>query len=271
MTKTIKRVLAATLCTAALATAASATTLRISVTNNQADGGFSITPLYLGFHDGTFDAFNEGEAASAGVQTIAETGMPGVVAGERVAVDPDSSGAVLASPSGPPPVQPSETVAANITFNASEAVYLTYLSMLLPSNDTFIGNDDPLAYQLFDDSGAFVGNQTIVVNGTDIWDAGTEVNGLEGSAFVAGQDITAGDDENGVITQATDLSVFAGAELATGDFLGDVALLDFASNREDFTLVTIEISQVPVPASAPLLLGALGFMAWRSRRKAANA
>jgi len=92
------------------ATAASAITLNITVTNNQSEGGLSFTPLYTAIHDDSFDAFNVGEAASAGVELIAETGMASEVAAERRALDPDSFGTVLASPEGPPPVQPGETV-----------------------------------------------------------------------------------------------------------------------------------------------------------------
>ncbi|MEL6242262.1 MAG: spondin domain-containing protein [Pseudomonadota bacterium] len=247
-----------------LSTAAAATTLNITVTNNQPAGGFSITPLYLGFHNDQFDAFNAGEAASPGVEEIAETGMAGVVAGERLAADPNSQGLVIASPTGAPPIQPGESESAQITLNPTDALFLTFLSMVLPSNDTFIGSDDPI--QLFDSSGNFLGDQIIEVTREQTYDAGTEVNGLTGAAFLANEDISLGDAENGIITPVQDLTEFAGQELVTGDILGDATLLDFFSDTSNPSFVTISISEVnpiPLPASAPLLLAALGLMGWR--------
>lgn len=269
------------LCALAFAAAAStvafsaqATTLQITVTNNQASGGLSITPLYTALHDGSFDAFNLGDPATNGVEQIAETGMPSLVAGERQGFDPDSQGLVLASPEGPPPIQPGETVTGTFEVNTAEALYFTFLSMLLPSNDHFIGNDDPLAYQIFDASGEFLGNQTISVTGSQIYDAGTEANGLTGAAFIAGVDINDSPTGEGLIQQGIPLSeeLFAeGVLLATGDTL-NASLIDFTSDPAAFNLLTIQISEVapvPLPATGPLLLGALGYMGWRRRRKKA--
>ena len=254
--------------------AAHAATLSITVENITGDGGFSVTPLYTAFHDENFDAFTPGEAASDGIRDIAETGMAGTIASERLAVDPDSQGTVLASPSGPPPIQPGETVTAEIKVNGASNPYFTFLAMLLPTNDTFIGMDDAL--RLFADDGSFLGPQIITVTGEHIYDAGTEVNGLEGSAFVAGQDITAGADENGIITRAgSDIaSIFADAPLAAGGNLGSGAVLDFTSSPADFQLLRIsisEVSQVPLPASAPMLLAGLGLLGWRARRSRTTA
>ncbi len=267
-------VFAAAAAMSTVAFAAQATTLQITVTNNQAIGGLSITPLYTALHDGSFDAFNLGDAASAGIEEIAETGSAATVAGERLGFDADSQGLVLASPDGPPPVQPGESVTATIDVNTSEALYFTFLSMLLPSNDHFIGNDDALAYQLFDASGAFLGDQTINVTGAQIYDAGTEANGLAGAAFIDGIDIAESPTGEGTIQQGIPLSseLFGpGVLLATGDAL-DPSLIDFTSNPTAFNLLTIQISEVapiPLPATAPMLLGALGLLGWRHRRKKA--
>lgn len=252
--------------------AAQATTLKITVTNNQAAGGLSVTPVYTAFHDGTFDAFNEGEAASAGVERIAELGDPSGLPPERLAVDPNSRAVVIGSPSGPPPVQPGETASAEIDLDGTNNRYLTFLSMILPSNDTFIGNDSATAYEIFDAMGNYLGDRLIQVSGLHIWDAGTEFNDpANGPAFVAGQDITAGADEGGVVTRGQSLAAFAGLELVTGDFVGDAAQIDFITDPAAFSLLTISIEKVapvPLPASAPLLLGALGLMGWRARRAA---
>jgi len=96
------------------------------------------------------------------------------------------------------------------------------------------------------------------------------MNALFGSAFVAGEDITLGGEEGGVISAATSLSVFAGAELVTGDVLGSAEQIDFLSNPGAFSLATITISEVapiPLPASALLLLSGLGGIAVSRRRR----
>jgi hypothetical protein len=252
---------------------AQATTLQITVTNNQANGGLSVTPLYTAIHNGSFDAFTLGEAATPGVETIAETGNPMPVAGERLAVDPSSVGLVLASPSGPPPVQPGESVSDTVEVTATGPLYFSFLSMLLPSNDHFIGNDNPLAYQVFDAAGAFTGDLSISVTGNQIYDAGTEANGLTGAAFIAGVDIADSPAGEGVIQQGIGLSpelLAPGVTLATGDML-NASLIDFTSSPGDFDLLTITISEVapiPLPAGAPLMLSALGLMGWYRHRKA---
>lgn len=254
---------------ATCAVSAHAASLRIKVTNNQAVGGLSITPLYTALHDGNFDAFDLGGTASPGLELIAETGMASVIAAERRAIDPDSQSRVLASRSGPPPIQPGESETRFLNVSTSEALFFTFLSMLLPSNDHFIGNDNPLAYQLFDAFGSFTGNTRIHVTGADIYDAGTEANGLTGAAFIQGVDIADSPTGEGVIQQGLPLSdelLGSGVLLATGDRLNP-GFIDFTSNPGDFNLLTIEISQVPLPAGAPLLLGALGLLGWKSRTK----
>ncbi|GFE49736.1 hypothetical protein So717_14890 [Roseobacter cerasinus] len=262
--------LAVTAVGASLAVTAEARSLQITVTNNQAAGGLAITPLYTAFHNGSFDAFDLGGTASPGIELLAETGMPGTVAQERLAVDPDSQRLILGSPTPPPPIQPGQSVSRRITIESSGAVFFTFLSMLLPSNDHFIGNDNPLAYQLFDGLGNFTGNRTINVTGAQIYDAGTEANGLTGAAFVQGANIGDSPAGEGSIQQGLPLSdeLFEpGVLLATGGSLNP-ALANFISNPGAFDLLTIEIEAVPLPASAPLLLGAIGFLGWRARRKA---
>ena len=80
--------------------------------------------------------------------------------------------------------------------------YLSYASMIIPSNDAFIGNGDPLAHAIFDGSGQFVGADFLVL-GSDVSDSGTEVNSEIDVAFLAGPNGQTGPnqgaDENGVV------------------------------------------------------------------------
>jgi len=57
--------------------------------------------------------------------------------------------------------------------NPTDDTYFSFLSMVIPSNDAFIGNDDPLAYKIID--GGFQ-PQVIDIFGSMVWDAGTEIN-----------------------------------------------------------------------------------------------
>lgn len=68
-----------------------------------------------------------------------------------------------------------ETFTVTLEGTPEENRYFSFASMLFPTNDGFIGNDDPQAYEIFDESGNFVGAD-FIVTGADAWDGGTEVN-----------------------------------------------------------------------------------------------
>ena len=142
--------------------------------------------------------------------------------------------------------------------------------MFVPSNDTFLGNDDPLAYELFDVAGNLI-EQTIQITGQSIWDAGSEVNQPFGAA-APGQDILLGDDENGEVTRLIDIDDGFG-----GDGFDALATLfgitGAGSITADTVLFTIDVAAspapVPLPAGLPLLLGGLGALTFAKRRKKA--
>ena len=171
----------------------------------------------------------------------------------------------------PGPIEPGETATFTIDLDAIANRFLFFAAMLLPSNDTFVGVDDPMTFSLFNDAGDFLGPQTIDINGVFAYDAGTEVNDASvggGSAFVQGRDATQGVTENGLISAATSLSDFLGLTLANGSiFGGDI---DFVSNSEDFIFARIEIAEVPLPPAVLLMgfgLAAMGASARRKRLK----
>ncbi len=154
---------------AAMGGSAAAYTLNVTVANDTPPGGFSVTPVYTAIHDGGFDAFDAGEAASPGVERLAELGDVSGLPPERLAVDPGSTATVVAAAgNGIPPIEPGETGTATLNVgDPTEQRFLTYLSMLVPSNDTFLGNDDPMAYEIFAPDGSFNGALTIRVMGSD--------------------------------------------------------------------------------------------------------
>ncbi len=58
----------------ATSVAVQAATIRVTVESLTPDGGTFLTPVWTGFHDGSFDIYDRGEAASAGLESIAEDG-----------------------------------------------------------------------------------------------------------------------------------------------------------------------------------------------------
>lgn len=252
--------------------AASATTIDITF-NNSNGFGFLATPVYAGIHSGNFDAFNANETASDGVAQIAEIPVPpnldglgNIIASERLAVEPNSTGGFIAD-GGPIADGQSATLTIDVDDPTTNR-YATFLAMFVPSNDTFFGNDNPFAYELFDAAGNLI-EQTISITGASIWDAGSEVNQLLGAA-APGQDILLGEDEGGVVTSLLD-SVDAAGRNGFEALEALFGISGAGSITADTVLFTIDIAEspapVPLPAGLPLLLGGLGVMAFAKRRK----
>lgn len=181
--------------------AASAEQITVTIENTQSSGGFSFTPFWLGFHDGTFDVFDPGTPASslAGITEIAELGNTSVLSSRFGAEQTSGVQTTLVQPDAAPVFSPGEQ--AGMTFNLDPTAnrYFNYAAMVVPSNDLFVGN--PSAIELFDGGGQFNGMLTIEIFGVSVWDNGTEINDLlDGGAFVDGVDATRGTDQGGVIT-----------------------------------------------------------------------
>ena len=117
----------------------------------------------------------------------------------------DINGVVNGGLTGPPVFAPGESgIEAFSTINPAAYQYFSFASMIVASNDNFIGNDNATAYQIFDSAGNFLGtNGVFEIQIDGIYDAGTEVNDASaggGAAFIAGEDGNLGADENGVVT-----------------------------------------------------------------------
>ncbi|NJL82523.1 MAG: hypothetical protein HC890_05395 [Chloroflexaceae bacterium] len=187
---------------------AQAVRLQIIFENLSPTGGVAWSPLWFGFHDGSFDLFDPGETAASGLEFLAEEGGSGAQLSADLA---DRGGVVFGSlPSSDRPTDlfaapdffPGEVDSVTVEVDGNLAVnrFFSYASMLVPSNDGFIANNNPQAFQLFDAQGRFQ-NTTIAIIGANVWDGGTEVNDEDpnttpGLNHVVG----AGIPENGVIT-----------------------------------------------------------------------
>jgi hypothetical protein len=243
--------------------AASAATLDITITNNQSEGGLFLTPLFTVFHDGSFDTFDRGGQASGSLEALAEEGDVSGLIGDATSAGFES--AVITSPGGfpgAPVIDPGETATVRVTVDETMGRYFSFLSMVIPSNDNFIGNGDATAHELFDDMGRFTGLGPIALLGSNVYDAGTEANNGTGAAFsTAGGVGTATDDPiqlQGPLDFLLNTSTPAGIDIISVPGASDL-------------LATIQVSQVPLPAGMPLVLtglGAFGALRLRKRRKA---
>jgi len=282
---TVKRVKAALFSAAAVGVVLSGTfahgqangDIRVTFTNEGSADGFFLTPLWFAFQDGNtpsvgpvFDLFDVGGNATAGLELLAEEGdVSGLTSEFAASGVPGNLQGVVTGPAGfgsgagqPPVIDPGETGTAFITpINPANYQYLTFASMLIPSNDAFIGNEDPGQYQVFDSSGQLIdpdgdGRVTFIIPVADIFDAGTEVNNTLGAAFSAVGGVAS--DEGGTVSVGPDLSNFLGTSTAAGTTIGDL----FTGNE---VVATITVSIVPEPGVAALLVGP-GLMLLRRRR-----
>lgn len=234
--------------------------LRVNVENLAPANSVSFAPLQVGFHNGSFDAFNNGQAAGPAIVSIAEGGSGSAWFPAFAAADPTAVlGSVLPNPPGP--LTPGASGSTVFTIDTLLNPFFTFASMVVPSNDLFIGNDNPTAFRLVDDAGNLL-ITSISQFGRDIWDAGSEAFDPLNAAFVVGGNNDTRTPQNGVVSfNFSELNGFNG--LTTG--AGYVFDRQFAA---DSAIYRISISQVPEPGTLALLLSSLGLLgAIRASRK----
>ncbi len=249
--------------------------ITVTIENLAPTNGTNQTPHWVGFHDGTFDLYNGGTPASflpiegsRAIEQLAEDGNNAGVSADFATLQPSGVDATIAGPNGP--IAPGDVATMTFTLDSTNLGhrYFSYGSMVLPSNDFWYANGNPLAHPIFDDNGNFVA-QDFIVNNLDILDAGTEVNDEipENTAFFGQSAPNTGIDENGVILDfgdASDLVRFRPIEEG-GNILSDerFSMADFA--LENYPLVKISFSIAPVeqppvfddsPIAGPLLFQA---------------
>lgn len=259
-----------------LSSSATAASLKVTVDNSSE--GVVLSPLWLGFHDGSFNTFNPGEKASSGIEAIAEDGIVGLeptFAEFDALVKEVTDGGVnlpavipftiatsfaTAVPNGAQTLAfenelgifPNGSATTVIDLDPTSHSFFSYAAMAVPSNDGFIADETPL--RIFDDQGNVIPTEVLIF-GSDVFDAGTEVNdenlqNIPLSRPTFAQTVLRGTSENGTI-QPHPLFKEAG----TGGFL-DIPLFsnsDFTRNPNNliarFTIEAGSSQAVPEPTS----------------------
>jgi hypothetical protein len=235
----------------------------VTIENLSPQSGTYLTPVWAGFHNGSFDIFNLGDPASMALERLAEDGMTGPLAAAFFASGHGQIEGTIPGPNGP--IAPGDITSATFDLdpNAMSSRYFSFASMVIPSNDAFISNDAAMGMRIFDDQGNFLGANFFVAGGM-VLDAGTEVNTElpMDTAFLGQMDPNTGPDENGVV------HTHMGFKRP-----GEGGILDVAQfGNADFIQPGYPIAQIrvtPEPASA-LLLGVGATLLLRRRMRGAS-
>jgi len=220
----------------------------VVVENRAPAGGTWLSPVWIGFHSGTFDIYDTGAAASGALESLAEDGE---ATGLNNLFDqgvPGGARDLLASGGEIPPLAPGQSVSRTFVLDTANPAhrYLSWASMVLPSNDAFIAPDDPAGHRVFDNGGNFLGG-FINVAGSEVLDAGTEVNDEvpAHTAFFGQETPDSGDEQGGVVqSHAGFLPPGSGGILDDPDF----AMADFTVPGYQMLSITLYRSDTLVPA-----------------------
>jgi len=248
--------------------------VRVTIQNLSPSGGTLLTPVWVGFHDGTFDLYDPGAPASAALERLAEDGMTGPLSGAFAASGAGGVDGTIFGSVGFPPFAPGSTASMDFSLNPHlpSHRYFSYASMVIPSNDGFIGNGNPLAFPIFDGSGSFLGADFIVL-GTMVLDAGTELNDElpVNTAFFGQTSPNTGVDQNGNVELHPGFAPAGSGGILDGTFAGfSFANADFLSSGYSIARITV----TPVPEGSTVLTGTVlaGSLAgWAFLRRRQNA
>jgi hypothetical protein len=227
----------------------------VTVTNLAPTNSIAFAPLHVGFHQGFFDSFNIGQTAGAGIISVAEGGSGTQWQADFAAADPTATrgtiGGLLLS-----------GASASMTFNVNVGLnrYFSFANMVVPSNDFFLCNDNPL--MLFNSTGDLL-LSSIYQTTNQIWDAGSELFDPAAAAFVGNNDLRT--PQNSVVSfNFAELAGFNGLTTGAGYTFDSQLTAGQNVYRIDFTSSPVS---VPEPASAALLFSGVLSLGWVARRR----
>ena len=216
-----------------------ATTIKVTIENLAPEAGTHLTPVWIGFHDGSFDLFDEGETVQEALEWLAEDGDTSSVSADFGMSAGGVRDATITGPGSPPVFFPGNSNSTVFTLDAGSPLsrYLSFASMIIPSNDAFVANDDPLVFEIFDEEGNFIETE-ILIMGSLVWDAGSEVNDEVPAnvAFLEQAAPNTGESEDGNVQFHEGFS-------EEGAILGAFPNADFT--MEDYEIVRITITEEP--------------------------
>jgi hypothetical protein len=236
----------------------------------------SFAPIRLGFGNGTFDAFNAGEVATDPIISVAERGTGNTWFPAFSAAEPNAVLGSIVGGGALPQIVPIGNANANRASSGSQTFmvdtsvnrFFTFASMVLPSNDLFIGNDDPREYELFDAAGNLLIDEIFVPVG-EIWDAGSEVAIPLNGAFVVGGTNSNRVEQNGVVSfDSSELAAFNGFMTAQGYAFTNAGL----TGGTNIGRISFSVTAVPEPSSLAFVgLMGVGVVLRRYRKGSAKA
>ena len=261
MTQFVSATLISTVCVGVLGTGtALAESYRVLVTieNLAPRSGTFQTPHWVGFHDGTFDIYDGNTPADndpvpadprRSVERLAEDGNTGPIIETFAEIQPTGIDGTIPGPNGA--LGPGEITSQSFVLDSHNLAhrYFSYASMVLPSNDFWYANGNPLQHAVFDDSGNFIAEDFFVTN-DNLLDAGTEKNDEvpENTAFFGQSTPDTGVDEGGVILDFRGDDgepQFTFIPKGSGGVLDDprFAMADF--NKNGYSVVKISFKAFP--------------------------
>ena len=252
---------ATAICLAASAAHAQSRVVTVTITNLAAANSISFAGTHLGFHSGAFDAFNIGTTAGPGIVSVAEGGVGTQWQADFAAADPTATRGLIAGA-----LTPGQSRSQSFVVNAGLNKFFTFATMVLPSNDFFLGNDNPTGFRLFDDAGNLMIN-SITQTSSQIWDAGSEAFSIAGAAFLVNGVNDVRTPQNGLVSfNFAELMGFNGQQTAAGYVFNSGLTAGQAIYRIDFA-----VSVVPEPSTVILMATGLVLHGVAVRQKRGDA